>query len=158
MIIGYLLEQALGLLLTGACLLAKHHELTRPKLICERSLVSFVDCATFFAFSIEIAALVVLMKEDFGISTSSMGDATVRITQAVSVLVLLPILYAVVPGLSQPLGGAGSESPTAEKDEQKKDSDSQSSRRFLLLVLCWLLAFYPFYSMYPLSVTSWSYN
>ncbi|KAK5122439.1 hypothetical protein LTR85_004023 [Meristemomyces frigidus] len=145
MLVGYLLEQVLGLLLVTACLIASHRGMISSKSVSERALGSFNDCATFFAFSVQIAALVVLMKEDFGISTSSMGDATVRITQAVSVLVLLPLLYVLMPSIYRP-SSAESDTQTAEKGEQADDPVPQSSRRFLLLVLCWLLAFYPFYS------------
>jgi hypothetical protein len=95
MIVGYFLQRVLGLVLALAVIM---EAIQRPKSkthhVADRAFDSFMNCAIFFAFSLEIAAIVVLAEEDFGISTNAMGDATVRITQAVSVLVLLPLLYS----------------------------------------------------------------
>lgn len=70
------------------------HEKALPVL--RRCLEAYHDCTAFLTFSIQIAAIVVLVQVDFGISTESMGDATVRIAQAVSALTLLPLAYAIV--------------------------------------------------------------
>ncbi|KAK6393731.1 hypothetical protein LTR65_002108 [Meristemomyces frigidus] len=75
-----------------------------------------------------------------------MGDATVRITQAVSVLVLLPLLYTMISSTTPHSSCAESESSSSEKAEPADDALIKPARSFILLVLCWLLAFYPFYS------------
>ena len=151
MIAGYFLEQILGLVLAVAWLLAGRYKMSSQKRVLRRALESFTSCALFFAFSVEIAAIVVLVKEDFGFSTSGMGDATVRITQTVAVLVLLPLLYAQMTAMSAlPADQEEKESshtkPTEATDDESADEPTQSSRSFILLVLCWLMAFYPFYS------------
>lgn len=157
MIVGYFLEQALGLVLAVAVLLSSHYKLSRYGQLCPRALDSFNDCATFFAFSIEIAAIVVLVREDFGISTSGMGDATVHITQAISVLVLLPLCYRTVTDVPQsterpetdPLEAEKNKSDSSTTASTAGSTDEKSTREarcFILLVVCWLLAFYPFYS------------
>ena len=77
-----------------------------------------------------------LIRADFGISTGGMGDDTVKITYAVAMLVLLPLVYAV---LVPPVKASKTESsPNLEA--------SRGSRRLVLFVICWALAFYPFYS------------
>jgi hypothetical protein len=159
MLVGYLLEQILGVVLALLVRLtagrAAHRRLQD---ISRRSMQSFHDCAIFFAASIQIATIVVLIREDFGISTAGMGDATVVITQAVSAIVLLPTLYNVfiappVPGHHHVAGKINekSQQPTQSEGEAVSTSETRSAppdstKNFVLLVLCWLLGFYPFYS------------
>jgi len=146
MIVGYFLEQTVGLVLASCVMITRQRTLSGLGHVSERALKSFNDCTTFFVFSVEIAAIVVLIREEFGISTSGMGDATVRITEAASVLVLLPLLYKLIVPQHAKL-----ESPNVEKAQQSeeiKQEDCQQqkdTRSFILLVLCWLLAFFPFY-------------
>lgn len=156
MIAGYFLEQVLGLILAIVVITSSRSKSSSFRNVSERSLGSFHDCATFFAFSIQIAAIVVLMREDLGISTTAMGDSTVRITQAVSVLVLLPLLYTLI-ALSKHDEHAGQDSTSAEKAEEIGESSREASQqqRFVLLVLCWLLAFYPFFSKMNAVFRSW---
>ena len=100
MIVGYVLEHILGLILSARILLnisKGRYEVS----IRRRCLDSFQECATFFAFAIEIAAIAVLIQEDLGISTSGMGDDTVRITQSVAMLVLAPLLYPLLTPSSE---------------------------------------------------------
>jgi len=138
MIVKYFLQQTLGLLLTlGAVTVSVLGLEDKTKDLWLRALDSYHDCSTFFTFSFQIAAIVVLVREDFGISTSGMGDATVRITQAASVLVLLPLLYLMLlPRLRDDL----------VREAKRSTTHDQPSQRFCLFVLCWVLALYPFYS------------
>ena len=102
----------------------------------------FFDCAVFFTFSIQLASIVVLARLDFGVSANGMGDSTAKITWAISLLTMLPLLYtAFNPGLfrdSTPKAGTGSQ-------EQTKQGQNESLR-LLLFALCWLLFIYPFLS------------
>lgn len=104
MIVGYILDHILGLALSATVLLAASRNSSRLQDASRRCLDSFSFCATFLAFSIEVAALVVLIREEFGISTDGMGDYTVRITQAVAMVVLLPLLYPILTFIVRPPG------------------------------------------------------
>ena len=143
MIVGYVFDHALGLLLAGVLLAAASDGQQRR--ISKRCMESFRDCTTFFAFSIEIASIVVLVFADWGISTSGMGDDTIRITHAVSMLVLLALLYPMIA-----LGDGQSEELAIREgelvDAKREAEASKSSDAFWFLVLCWLLAIYPFFS------------
>lgn len=106
-----------------------------------RLLMAFNDCATFFAFSIQIASIVVLARVDYSISAASMGDMTVKVTWTVSVLTLLPLVYALLlPEIPR----------IEDKTHQPKfvgDRDvSGGDRRVLLFSVCWASAVYPFLS------------
>ncbi|KAK5734368.1 hypothetical protein LTR17_009032 [Elasticomyces elasticus] len=162
MLVAYVLEQFLGLALAFAVCIVRFRN-TRGTTVwnsmAPRALNAFHDCATFFAFSIQLAAIVVLVKANFGISTAGMGDATMRITHAVSALVLLPLGYnMLVPGLgpSQPhleLHVIQPHEFKAEVGVEKTEhfETKRDTQRFLLFIVCWLLAFYPFQS----AINSW---
>ncbi|KAL8709285.1 MAG: hypothetical protein Q9225_007476 [Loekoesia sp. 1 TL-2023] len=78
-----------------------------------------------------------LSRLDFGVSASGMGDSTAKITWAVSLLTLLPLLYVTyIPKLLQ--------SPNFDKQTMKQNA--KQNLRFGLFSLCWLLSMYPFYS------------
>lgn len=149
MIVGYVLDHALGAGFAALVLRysqAKKHQksLYRSRRLLDR----FFDCAAFLCFSIQVAAIVVLIKEEAGISTANMGDGSVRITEAVSLLTLLPLLYAVVL-LSVPEDSTASavrENSVSEKGTvATTTATEEQSRRFGILILCWLMAFFPFY-------------
>ena len=138
MIIGYILDHVLGLVF-GLFMIAWSGKHTGLTALLELGLVAFHQCASFFAFSIEVASIVLLVKVDLGVSTSGMGDDTVKITYAVAMLVLLPLVYAVLasPARARDQTNTG-DNPTG--------SEHSSSKPLMLFVLCWALAFYPFYS------------
>lgn len=145
MIVGYILDHILGLALSALVLLLASRKHPRLAHVSRTGLESFAYCASFFAFSIELAAIVVLVREDFGIHTSGMGDYTVRITQAVSMVILLPLVYPILTFIVTPLSSsllAG----IPDNQEDAAPDDDKDSTRFSLFVLCWALAFYPFYS------------
>ncbi|PMD42870.1 hypothetical protein L207DRAFT_581516 [Hyaloscypha variabilis F] len=97
MVIGYLLDSILSFFLALA--LSFHKPIsTRPPLTKHGELLAeackiFFDCAVFFAISIQISCVVVLVRRDFGISANGLGGLTVQITWAVALLCMLPLLY-----------------------------------------------------------------
>ena len=151
MIAGYIIENALGLFLVLSLFLLrrripKHQQtssaarLSRYIAVAIRGCDSFHDCAVFFTFSIQLASIVVLVRLDFGISASGMGDSTARITWAISLLTMLPITYvAFNPDL---LRYQYAESPSGSQ----KSKDRKAQLRFFLFALCLLLFIYPFLS------------
>lgn len=154
MLVGYILEQVLGYALAALVMYARRQDSSsRLETISERTFGSFYEYATFLAFSLEIAAIVVLVRESFGITTAGMGNATVQITQAVSVLVLLPLAYGLLIEITnkhesapQKAGSGTSQSPNRHAEATASEDEYIATQRFILLVLCWLLAFFPFYS------------
>jgi hypothetical protein len=162
MLAGYILEHIVGiiLILTAVC---SFPTMNRWRLrVIERATIVFHDCAVFFAFSVEIAATILLLREETGISTSGMGDATVRITQAVSLLVLLPTAYLFLLNAYVEHGRSGCEHSTRDKHrarqivelksvnrlpiEALEDKEASKPQRLVFAVLVWLLSFWPFYS------------
>ena len=152
MIVGYSIENVLGFVLTFTLFLlrrkAKNIEpanvkfLDRCTYVATRGCSSFHDCAVFFTFSIQLACTVVLARLDFGINTTGMGDSTAKITWAISLLTMFPLLYVSFnPGLLREPSAIGI---TAAQSKAKKDRKEQL--RFLLFSLCWLLFIYPFLS------------
>ena len=97
MVIGYFLDSIIGFCF--ALSLAFHEPIsTKPPLTKHGSLLAeacnvYFGCAVFFAISIQISCLVVLVRRDFGISANGLGGFTVQITWAVSLLCMLPLLY-----------------------------------------------------------------
>ncbi|KAK3726158.1 hypothetical protein LTR37_000306 [Vermiconidia calcicola] len=108
----------------------------------QQGLEAFYYCATFLASSIEIAAIVVLAKVDFGVSTYGMGDDTVRVTDAVAMIVLLPLVYALAALPTRVVVNAKTSGDNGDSDSARETSSS----KFFLFALCWLLALYPFWS------------
>ncbi|KAL9600982.1 MAG: hypothetical protein Q9219_002804 [cf. Caloplaca sp. 3 TL-2023] len=149
MILGYILSNTLGFLFTSALFLIpqssriskktgqRQMSIDRLSYALARGCSSFYDSAIFFSFSIQMASIVMLARLDFGVSASEMGDSTAKITWAVSMLTLLPLMYvAYTPQLLQ--------CPSSE--EQSTKNDAKQNLRFGLFSLCWLLSMYPFYS------------
>ena len=151
MIAGYIIENALGLILVLSLFLLRrripeHQQVSsaaplgRHMAVAIRGCDSFHDCAVFFTFSIQLACIVVLARLDFGISAIGMGDSTAKITWAISLLTMLPITYvAFNPGL---LRCQSAETPS----RNQKSKDRKADLRFLLFALCLLLFIYPFLS------------
>lgn len=137
MIIGYILDHILGFLLSSCVLMIGRDRHPQLMKVLARGVRAFHDCASFFAFSVKVASMVLLIRVDLGISTTGMGDNTVKITFAVSMLVLLPLAYAV---LAIPAHGDDKQS------EHRLKIEPSRSKQLVLVVLCWALAFYPFYS------------
>ena len=143
MLVAYVLEHIIGLTIALAYFVCMRSQREELSLIIRRCLEVYHDCSVFLTFSIQVAAIVVLVKVDFGLGTDGMGDATVRVTQAVSALTLLPLLYATI--LLHHLGSNGGSfehRPRPAPDQRPEEN----SKFFSLFVVCWLLSLYPFYS------------
>jgi hypothetical protein len=129
MIVGYFLESILGLLF--ALSLAFHkpistRDLTKYGEILGDGCKEFFTCAIFFAASIQIACVIVLVRQNFGISANGLGGFTVQITWAVALSCMLPLLY-----------------PMVILNYIEKE---RSNYRLFLFCGCWLLFFYAFIS------------
>ena len=129
MVVGYLFESVLGLLFAVSLAFYKHKcpGLTTKfgRLLVEGCKVYF-NCAVFFAASIQISCVVVLIRRDFGISAAGLGGFTVQITWAVALLCMLPLLYPMTI--------------LAYMDKER------INYRLFLFCGCWLLFFYTFIS------------
>ncbi|CZR57808.1 uncharacterized protein PAC_07697 [Phialocephala subalpina] len=129
MVVGYFCASILGFLF--ALSLAFHEPLRRKSSTKHGKLLkdgyeNFFECAIFFAASIQIACIIVLVRKDFGISANGLGGFTVQITWAVALLCMLPLLYPMVV-------------------LTYIDSEKNNYRLFLFCG-CWLLFFYTFIS------------
>ncbi|KAL8685703.1 MAG: hypothetical protein Q9224_005711, partial [Gallowayella concinna] len=78
-----------------------------------------------------------LARLDYGVSANGMGDSTAKITWAVSLLTMLPLMY--VAYLPQLLQGSAS-------DQSSLKQTAKQRLRFGLFSICWLFSLYPFYS------------
>lgn len=144
MISGYILQNVLGLILSLALFSLQRaprivEDSNTPNPIVDhlsttlaKGCSCFYDCAVFFTFSIQIASIVVLARLDFGVSASGMGDITAKITRAVSLLTMLPLMY--VAFIPDPM------------HNRHLEHRPKQNLRFLLFAFCWLLSLYPFYS------------
>lgn len=88
--------------------------------------ISFFNAAIFFAGSIEISCVVVLIRRDFGISAAGLGGLTTQITWSVALFCMLPLLW-----------------PMAILYHIDKENRHY---RLFLFCACWLLLFYTFIS------------
>ncbi|KAI9724105.1 MAG: hypothetical protein M1812_000824 [Candelaria pacifica] len=145
MIIGYILSNVLGFGF-AFFLFMPHWTTTKAGLsnryqsIARRGLSVFFDNAIFFTFAIQTAAIVVLARLNFGVTASGLGDSTVKITWAISLLTMLPPMYSIyIPTLFHP---ADEEISTDKRSIEK----SKEPLRFFLFVICWLLSVYAFLS------------
>ena len=153
MIAGYIIENVVGLILASSLYLLllrtkSQRKKARPELfdrfisVIRRGCSSFYDCAVFFTFSIQLACIVVLARVDFGINATSMGDSTAKITRAVSLVTILPLMsMAFNPDLLHEPQPDLASTPKGQKSKDRKEQ-----LRFLLFALCWLLFIYPFLS------------
>lgn len=108
MIFGYLLETFLGFSFALGLEFIRStpkptiesdprwQKLKRLKEVLLKGYSVFFECAIYFAASIQIACVVVLVRKDFGISVNGLGGLVVQITWAVTLLSMLPLLYPLV--------------------------------------------------------------
>lgn len=143
LVVSYILEHILGLYIALAyfAYTSLQYNSTSRNLYC--CLGVFHDCTAFLTFSIQVAAIVVLVEVDFSLDANNMGDATVRITEAVSLLTLLPLAYTTI--LLHNPGGVGRFYQEPTVTTCNKDS-KEAARYFSLFMLYWILLLYPFYS------------
>ncbi|KAH7146364.1 hypothetical protein EDB81DRAFT_759640 [Dactylonectria macrodidyma] len=131
--VAYVMDLSLGIFLSLAVIILKPvHEPDDPAHevyhIFVAGLAAFFDAGVYFAFALQLAAIAVLVRKDYGISTVDMGALETEISQAVAVLSLLPLLYPVA------------------LLEGSRDGMARHNARLLLLSLTVALSFYPFMS------------
>ncbi|CAI0649792.1 unnamed protein product [Colletotrichum noveboracense] len=145
--IGYAVEAALGLSFAAVALSIRqrkgpHWEFSQ--LACAAGFEAFFGSAIYFAISLEVAAIYMLVNKDFGISTAGLGATEAQIIWAVSVACILPLLYPMAL-LSTRLYHPESE---RQKSPEPSESISVTSAdvRLTLFSLLTVLFFYPFLS------------
>jgi hypothetical protein len=147
MIIGYLFETFLGFsfalgleVIRSTQSIDPSPRLEKYRAVILRGCSVFFDCAIYFAASIQIACVVVLVRKDFGISANGLGGLTVQIAWAVALLSLLPLLYPLIM-----LGIFVAEGSEKELKEAET-SRPRHEFRFYLFCVCWVLFLYSFVS------------
>lgn len=152
MIVGYIFENVLGFILAFSLFLlrrkaesmrfSKSDLAERWTRVAARGCHCFYESAIFFTFSIQLASIVMLARLDFEISASGMGDSTAKITWAISLLTMLPLMYVMyIPSLLQER-----QSGINQDLKRQATQNSREKLRFFLFVVCWLLSVYPFLS------------
>jgi hypothetical protein len=131
--IGYVLEITLSVFLSLAVIVPRQSGKTSQwHRIAKTGLAAFVDSAAYFALSLQLATIAVLVRKDYGISTADLGAIEARISQSVAVVSIVPLLYPIA--LLEP------STKTYPRDNVKHNA------RLLLLSLTIALSFYPFLS------------
>ncbi|KAF4471853.1 hypothetical protein FALBO_1219 [Fusarium albosuccineum] len=132
---GYILELALGVLLSLAVIFLRHKQKKGRAGEWNKIFISglrvFFDSAAYFALALQLATIVVLVRKDYGISTDGLGAIEARIAQSVAVVSMMPLLYPVA--LLEP-------APDSCADHVRHNA------RLLLLSSTVSLSFYPFLS------------
>ncbi|WKT49090.1 hypothetical protein QSH57_014020 [Fusarium oxysporum f. sp. vasinfectum] len=101
-------------------------------LVARTGLGVFFDCAAYFALSLQLATIAVLVRKDYGISTADLGTIEARISQTVAVVCMMSLLYPVA--LLEPV------------ERTHSRAKVKHNARLLLLSLTVALSFYPFLS------------
>jgi len=147
MIIGYLFETFLGFSFALGLEVIRSTSPTNPsprlkryRAVILRGCSVFYDCAIYFAASIQIACVVVLVRKDYGISADGLGGLTVQITWAVALLSLLPLLYPLV------MFNIFVTEASEKELEEAETSWTRHEFRFYLFSACWVLFLYTFVS------------
>ncbi|KAK1655822.1 hypothetical protein BDP81DRAFT_388712 [Colletotrichum phormii] len=147
--IGYAVELALGFVLASLVLMIRQRHGPRAEffqLVLKAGFDAFFEFAIYFAIAIEIAAVVMLVNKDFGISTAGFGANEAQIALAVSVVCILPLLY---PIALSPLDLFHPESERQAQQNSRKLQQRQRRQRdfsLVLFALVCVLFFYPFLS------------
>lgn len=144
MSIAYGVEVILGALLVLSLTLLKRKDGVRwdaGRYVLRAGLEAFFEFVIYFAMSIEVAVIVLLVNKDFGNSTDGFGAADVQVALAVSVLCILPLLHP----LSLLKGGAAGTRPDKSGGVQL-GADPRVKLQLLLYSLLMALFLYPFVS------------
>jgi len=159
MTVGYCLENILAFIFILAALYCQRSGGSRFARAMAKTLVSFYTSAVFFTFSLQIAAIVVLVRVNYGFNANDMGALTMEITWSISLISLLPILYGVlypelfsirnsdtlIPSASGQAHTKIQTQPSTELDTNRQEKTLKSLRLWLYL-MCWVLSVYPFLS------------
>jgi hypothetical protein len=91
--IGYVLEITLSVFLSLAVIVPRQSGKTSQwHRIAKTGLAAFVDSAAYFALSLQLATIAVLVRKDYGISTADLGAIEARISQSVAVVSIVPLV------------------------------------------------------------------
>lgn len=148
--IGYALEVGLGSVFAITLLAVNSKEgrfWNYARVLLHAGFEAFWDCSIYFALAVELAAIVMLVYKDFGVSTAGFGSNDLQIAVAISVLCILPHMYPVAllsPGV---LDGprSGRDDSTAEKTLTRMRRVRHHFRAFLFILLT-AVYIYPFLS------------
>ncbi|KAF6827402.1 hypothetical protein CMUS01_09024 [Colletotrichum musicola] len=146
--IGYAIEMGLGLLLAIFVLTIRQRKGPRwefCQLMAQAGFDAFFQSAVYFAISLEIASIYMLVHKDYGISTDGLGASEAQIILAVSVVCVLPVLYPVAL-LPTRLFQANFEVDKKPPGGPPKKTTEPRNVRFTLFSLLAVLFFYPFLS------------
>ncbi|KAF2824866.1 hypothetical protein CC86DRAFT_383633 [Ophiobolus disseminans] len=165
MAIGYLLESFICLAILCAAAWSEKCSSKNSKLVqmlLANASRAFYDNAAFFAFAMQAASIATLTKVDFGISANGMGALTMQIVWLVSILSLLPLLPLVLrpqlyhentlvdlsESIVEIVPTSGHEVGTKSISEARAMaiSEARQDLRFFFFVVCWAMAFGPFFS------------
>ena len=135
------------------------------KLLLANASRTYYDTASFFTLAIQVACIITLAKVDWDLGADGMGGITKDITWLVSSLSLLPLVVLILrPCLfKEPESVDSPGRPSREQRtiittlETSRPSHTESGeavvlakarqeQRLLFLIMCWALAFCPFYS------------
>jgi hypothetical protein len=91
-VVAYTMHLILGALLPSMLMILdsmpRRHRL---RSVIQKSYLRYSDSAIMLAFSIQVAAVVLLAKKNFGFSASDFGDLTIELTSAAALITILPI-------------------------------------------------------------------
>jgi len=160
MTVGYCLENILAFIFILAALSCQRSGGGRFARVMARTLDSFYTSAVFFTFSLQIAAIVVLVRVNYGLNANGMGALTMEITWSISLLSLLPVLYGVLypelfslrnsdtsaPSTSGQAHTKIQTQPSTEWNNIERQEKALKSLRLRLYLICWMLSVYPFLS------------
>jgi uncharacterized membrane protein len=156
--IGYLLESSICLTLLCASTWLEKWSPKNPKLakmLLASVSSAFFDNAAFFAFAIQAASIATLTRVDFGVSADGMGALTMQITWLVSMMTLLPLMLLVLrPGMFRDDENSATEddreicerAKIMSRERTAAEAEARQDLRFFFLVVCWAMAFCPFFS------------
>jgi hypothetical protein len=150
MTVGYFLESIIAFTLTCTALAARHRSVRSSIVdqVLPKTYEVFHSYAIFLTFSIQIAVTLVLIRTNYGINTNGTGAFTLQITWTVSLMSLLPLMYALfMPGLFEVDQHTTQPQIDDQVPSEKKHEERMArSLRLCLYILCWMLSIYPFVS------------
>ncbi|KAF9769394.1 hypothetical protein IL306_013192 [Fusarium sp. DS 682] len=131
--VGYVLETTLSIFLSLAVIILKRSgKNSQWYQVARTGLGAFADSAAYFALSLQLATIAVLIRKDYGISTADLGAIEARISQSVAIVSMVPLLYPVA--LLEPMVKTNAR------------ANVKHNARLLLLSITVALSFYPFLS------------
>jgi len=149
---GYFIENILSLMLALILFYLRDvgegcGQKLRWKRVIIQTYDTFWNCAIFLTFSIQIATIVALVRVDYGISAVGMGALTKEITWTVSILSLIPLVYATFLPTLFTISKEREvvRKPSSEEEVYRsREAKYTHGLRFLFFFVCWFLSIYSF--------------